>query len=60
MYTTGGAVLYHYLKPGGAASLLRDLLSTMKFYRYGRKFAVIMKLLIGGTLTEFENRPHTP
>ena len=53
-------MLYHFLQTRGAASLLRDLLSTMKFYRYGRKFAVIMKLLIGGTLTEFENRPHTP
>ena len=53
-------MLYHYLKPGGAASLLRDLLSTMKVYRYGRKFAVIMKLLRRGTLTEFEDRPRTP
>ena len=53
-------MLYHFLQTRGAASLLRDLLSTMKFYRYGRKFTVIMKLLIGGTSNEFENRPHTP
>ena len=42
----------------GVATL--NLLSTVKFYRYGRRFAVITKLLIGGTLTEFENQPHTP
>ena len=43
-----------------SANVIKVIYRRNGLYRYGQTFAVIMKLLIGGTLTEFENQPHTP